>query len=60
VGNRIDRAGFFAGIAANADFGIDQMLPYQYDLFGSIHGGPIRIGRVKNRAGAMLLPALLA
>jgi hypothetical protein len=35
MGNGVDRAGFFAGVAADADFRVDQVLP---DQFGSVGG----------------------
>jgi hypothetical protein len=44
MGNRIDRASFFAGIAAYADLGIDQMLADQGHRFGSVHGKACSMG----------------
>ena len=37
VRDRIDRASLFAGIAANADFRIDQMLPENFDRYWAVH-----------------------
>jgi len=37
VRDRIDRASLFAGIAANADFRIDQMLPENFDRHWAVH-----------------------
>jgi len=37
VRDRVDRTGLFAGVAANADFRIDQMLPENLDRHWAVH-----------------------
>jgi len=41
VRDRIDRAGLFAGVAADADLGVDQVLLDQHD-FGNVHDRMMR------------------